>query len=467
MIVCGSCPVCVDGEKSDGAKTLWKKARRVDFSQFALLGALTEEREVEVSGSGGERRKDFVYQLREEEERKWLFLAHCDEPSRTDGNDCAFDTLRVSFKGTFLPKRYDTLNGEIKETEYRHENGNTVIFAPCYPLDSFLYELIPTEKPKKQITQKERADSDGLNIYVPEDVSYCLSEPNVLVLDMPEWSRDGVNYAPREEMLRIDESVRKELGYPWADGYDVQPWRLSAKPPQKSVWLKFEIESEIAVCCNLGYEFLEEVFLNGQSVPIQPKGYYVDSEIHTLSLPPLKQELNTLVVRVPISERISLENLFLLGNFGVSVLGSRAKLIAPAKTLAFDSLIKQGLPFYGANVTYRIPFECQSDGTLCITTDYYIGALIVVRLDGKEAGKIVIPPYRLEIDEVNAGRHVLELTLCGTRGNTFGALHLATPISWKGPNMWYTKDNMWSYEYRLHDMGVMKKPELFFKKKND
>ena len=147
------------------------------------------------------------------------------------------------------------------------------------------------------------------------------------------------------------------------------------------------------------------------------------------------------------------------------MLGSCAKLIAPVQRLSFDSLVRQGLPFYGANITYEIPFECDSDGVLSITTDYYIGALIDVKLDGKETGKIVIPPYRLEIDGVKAGTHTLELTLCGTRVNTFGALHLATPISWKGPNMWYTKGNMWSYEYRLHDMGIMKKPVIVLKKK--
>ena len=55
---------------------------------------------------------------------------------------------------------------------------------------------------------------------------------------------------------------------------------------------------------------------------------------------------------------------------------------------------------------------------------------------------------------------MLELTLCGTRGNTFGTLHLTTPKDWKGPDMWYSGNNMWSYEYCLHDMGIMKKPEL-------
>lgn len=459
VIVCGGCPPCVDGEKSDAAKNVWEKATCVNFSQTAILKALKEERVVEINGSSGIRRKDIIYSLREEKDKKWLFLAHCDDMSREDGNDCAFDTLRVCIKGLYRPKLYDTLTGEIKETEYVYENGNTVIFAPCYPLDSFLYELVPNTQKANRIF-RIKTNPDEKKIHVDDAVSYCLSEPNVLVLDMPEWSCDGKIYHGQEEMLRIDGLVRKELGYTPANGLDVQPWRLSSKPPKEFVWLRFLIESEIAAKCLLGYEFVAEAWLNGENIVFEPSGYFVDKEIHTLELPHLKQGKNELIVRVPISERISLENMFLLGDFGVSVLGRCAKLIAPASRLAFDSFTKQGLPFYGANVTYEIPFECSTNGVLSVITDYYIGALISVKLDGAEVGKIVIPPYRLEIEGVTAGAHTLELTLCGTRGNTFGPLHLTTPMSWKGPDMWYTNHNMWSYEYRLHDMGIMKKPVL-------
>ena len=158
-----------------------------------------------------------------------------------------------------------------------------------------------------------------------------------------------------------------------------------------------------------------------------------------------------------------MENLFLLGNFGVETLGANTKIVALPSALTFDALRKQKLPFYGANVTYRIPFVCEG-GTLTVTTDYYIGALVCVRLDGKEVGKIVLPPYRLQIKNVEKGEHLLELTLGGTRGNTFGALHLTTPKTWKGPDMWYSGNNMWSYEYCLNDMGIMKKPELTLEK---
>ena len=463
IFVCGDCPVCVDGLKSDAAQELWIKAKRIGFSQAEILDALQDEREITIFGGNGARRNDLIYTMRQDGEERWLFIAHCDNMSRVDGNDCAYDELRVVVKGTFAPTLYDTLSGQVRQAEYMHENGNTVIFAPCYPLDSFLYLLTPCCGQLAKRAAAIASNKSVQKIIIPDFVPYSRNEPNVLVLDMPEWSRDGEHYMPREEMLRIDRELRRELGYPAADGCDVQPWRLTLRAPCEFVWLRFEIESEITAPCMLGYEYADRVRFNGIDVPVAKEGWYVDKEIYTMKLPPLKKGKNSLLVRVPISARISLENLFLLGDFGVETLGAYTKITALAPTLTFDALRKQGLPFYGADIIYQIPFQCES-GDLTITTDYYIGALVSAKLDGYEVGKIVLPPYKLSVKNVKAGKHVLELKLCGTRGNTFGALHLTTPKDWKGPDMWYSGNNMWSYGYCLQDMGIMKKPELTIEK---
>ncbi|WP_251546385.1 glycosyl hydrolase [Pumilibacter intestinalis] len=459
VLVCGDCPDCVDGILDNAAQSLWNKSKRVGFSQSEILDALGDEREISVFGGNGERRNDLIYNLRQDGENKWLFIAHCDDMTRMDGNDCAYDELRITVKGMFTPSLYNTLDGTIRQADYIHENGNTVIFAPCYPLDSFLYSLAPSKEKTEKRVPTTQTKKVAQQIAVPDFVSYVRSEPNALVLDMPEWSRDGERFMPREEILRIDRIVRSELGYPAADGCDVQPWRLSAIEPCEFVWLRYTIESETAVPCMLGYEYADSVRFNGKDIPVAKDGWYVDKEIYTMRLPSLVKGKNELLVRVPVSARISMENLFLLGDFGVETLGAHAKITALPSVITFDALRKQGMPFYGANVTYKIPFTCEA-GDLTVTTDYYIGALVSARLDGNDVGKIVLPPYKLQIENVAKGEHMLELTLCGTRGNTFGTLHLTTPKDWKGPDMWYSGNNMWSYEYCLHDMGIMKKPEL-------
>ena len=50
------------------------------------------------------------------------------------------------------------------------------------------------------------------------------SEPNVVLLDMAEASLDGEEWAEQEEVLRIDNILRKRLGYPLKIEAFAQPW---------------------------------------------------------------------------------------------------------------------------------------------------------------------------------------------------------------------------------------------------
>ena len=126
VLVCGDCPIYVDGLNSNEAQVLWLKAKKIGFSQSEILDALNAEREIAVFGKGGERRNDLIYCLRCDGENRWLFIAHCDDMTRMDGNDCAYDELRITVKGIFTPTLYNTLDGTIQNAEYIHENGEII-----------------------------------------------------------------------------------------------------------------------------------------------------------------------------------------------------------------------------------------------------------------------------------------------------------------------------------------------------
>lgn len=462
VIVSGQCPHCIDGKLSSKAETLWQKSQHVMFYESSIINALEKWREIEIRLQNGLRCKDMIYSLRADGENKWLFIAHCDPIDRTDGNDCACDNINITIRGKYFVSLWNTLTGETNiPVETIHQNGNTIINLSCYKLDSFLFLLTPTNYMSKSKSQvKETKIKKAIDIEVPDEVEYSLSEDNVLVLDMCEWSRDGVHYNKREEILRIDSIVRHELGLPLANNEDTQPWKYPSMPPSEFIYLKFCVYSEIEQEVHLAFENASSVIFNGKEIDIVSVGYYVDRGIKLIRIGKLLKGKNELIVKAPISARISLENMFIIGKFGVKTIGTKSKIISLPDNIAFDSITKQGMSFYGGNITYKIPFKCNQDGELNVKTDYYNGALISVKLDGKNMEKIVIPPYSIKIPNVNKGQHVLELTLFGTRINTFGALHLTAPVYWKGPNMWYTKNNLWSYEYRLKEIGIMKKPEL-------
>jgi hypothetical protein len=180
-----------------------------------------------------------------------------------------------------------------------------------------------------------------------------------------------------------------------------------------------------------------------------------------VALPPIKKGKNVLEIALPFGKRSNLENCFILGDFDVDVRGVQAVINAPTERLTFGSITHQGLPFYGGNLTYELPFETKNDGDLTLHCGKYAGALLKVALDDGEAKPLVFAPYDVSFKKVPAGKHTLKVTLFGNRVNTFGTLHnCADLFEWYGPGAWRTNGDHWAYEYQLRAMGLLISPKL-------
>ena len=91
------------------------------------------------------------------------------------------------------------------------------------------------------------------------------------------------------------------------------------------------------------------------------RGWYTDHCIRRIELPVLMAGDHVLEVEIPYNSRTNIENMFVLGNFTVEIFGTRQILKKAGKTLAFADLTRQGYPFYGGNVTYRLPFVSKGE----------------------------------------------------------------------------------------------------------
>ena len=149
--------------------------------------------------------------------------------------------------------------------------------------------------------------------------------------------------------------------------------------------------------------------------------------------------------------------MFILGDFDVRPHGSLATIIPKSDKIAFGSIITQGMPFYGGNLTYHTELETP-DCDLIINAAGYKGALTKVYIDGEDKGVIALSPYELKIPAISAGKHKIDIKLFGNRYNTFAALHNCSDMTWAGPSMWYPKGNDWCREYNLKDTGIMRSP---------
>ncbi|MDR1107912.1 MAG: hypothetical protein LBL19_02635, partial [Spirochaetaceae bacterium] len=475
LIFLGNTPTYIDAELGDRGRKLKDQSECLGFERLPLLEALRGVRELEIrDGSGGERR-DLLYQLREEGPTRWLFIAHGDRPLNPDIPEAS--VIRIRLRGTWKASLYDTISGDITPLETISGPARTEIFRTFYEHDSLLIRLDRGNPAPAASGKKEPAESsgglDGYNapaLTLPqarfiEPVPVTLHEPNVLLLDMAEYALNQEPFRPREEILRLDTLLRQELGWPLRMDAVAQPWVESDTATPHILHLRYTFESELDLeNTELALENagITRITLNSEGAgPVT--GWYVDHCIQTVKLPRIKAGANTLCLSLPYGRKINVEALYLLGNFGVAVRGTRSVLTGPVRSLAFGDITRQGLPFYGGNLTYHLETERLEEGSEIAVTCYR-GQLLRVRADGEDQGIIAYSPYRLALRGLNgSGPHRIDLEYFGSRINTFGQLHAVDrlPGHWWGPNSWRSMGTAWTYEYHFWPQGVLKSPELW------
>lgn len=473
VVFAGSCPEYVDGVKNDGCRELFAKSTRVSFDKAEISGALESVRNVGIRLADGKKADNLIYQYRQDGENRWLFVAHLKKPRGLSSHSVgtqydvvAPDRVTLTIKGEFAVTEYDTITGEISSVPCAYENGNTVISRELHALDSLLLQLTPGSGEAADLEEKAETVLHAYDI--KHSVDYSRSEPNVLLLDLAEYAFDDGEWQEREDVLRIDNQFRDLLDYPRRNGKLAQPYTMKKEPETHVLHLRYRFESEIPVSgVLLALEDAEKVTvrLNGQPASTEILGYFTDESIKTLALPDIQPGENVLTLDIPYGKRTNVEWIYILGEFGVRLCGCDATLVPQQKKLGFGDVTTQGMPFYGANITYSMKVTLPRTGALKVRAPYYRGSLIGVSLDGKREGSIVLPPYTCVIENVAAGEHTLELTVFGNRHNSFAALHqIDSSCRWFGPAAWRTEGDDWCYEYRVKPFGILKSPVIAFLK---
>ncbi len=484
LIFVGNCPTLVDAEPSDEVKELFDASEKVPYDRIALMNSLKSVRLLSIEDQKHER---FVYQLRQDNDCKWLFIAHLDQNKNrfmTRENNI---TLRI--KGNYKPVLYDTLTGEIKDLSFRIEKDSTVISRTIYSQDSLLLKLLPEKEPQLSLPV-ETLTQTGIQL-TRRKVPYRRSEPNVLLLDYAAYKIDDGEYYEEDEILRLDNNIRSKLGFDYRGGSIIQPWVFEPEVPQHKVTLKFTFESEIELEGALfAAEDIEKcrLTLNGENVTTDIAGYYVDESLKTVKLPKLVSGKNVIELELPFGRQTNTEWCYLLGEFNVRLEGCVKTIVQPTNMIAFQSVTTQGLPFYSGNIEYDVETDVPEDCNLFVKVGAFFGSVISVALDSKPVGDVAFEPYTLLIRNVSKGKHTLTFTLYGNRYNSHGGLHSTDyEMYWTGPNIWHTGDNRdnvgsikvigdndislnhycadsWCDEYRVRDLGIITSPVVVFVK---
>ncbi|MCL2405583.1 MAG: hypothetical protein FWC92_08560, partial [Defluviitaleaceae bacterium] len=468
VVLAGEPAGIVDGECSSKAVNVLAGCTRVPFSRTAVLGALEDYREVSAWRENGSPANWFIYQLRQDGPDRWLFICNGTKPTNHDLPYSENITFRIN--GEYTPVLYNTLDGSISPLSAEYRDGETIIQRRMHMHDSLLLKLEPlATKSKPCVTQPAKPQvKHGYNSSAKSQMltphGFMLHEPNVLVLDIAEYSTNGGKWQPQDEVLRIDNKFREELGYPLRMQSLAQPWTLEKQAASGNVLrLRYSINSQIALTdIRLALEGYENttILWNGKKVAAATDGCYVDRAIKTVPLPGLKAGSNELILEIPFEKRTNVENCFLLGQFGVELSGRHATITAYPEVLNFGDVRFMGLPFYGGNISYKCKVYSHG-GEARISATYFKSPLLAVNINGKRVGRIAYAPYSLDLSELPEGWHDVEIVAYGNRLNTFGSLHNANEtLAWHGPDSWRTTGAAWCYEYRTKANGVLKSPEF-------
>lgn len=457
VIFAGSLPEYVDAQENGAAKAFAAENATVGWSKTQILKALEANREIDLHNAYGERSDDTIYQLRDDGGIRWLFMAKTeDNPKYYFASSNAF-TLTV--KGEYAPELWNTVDGSVKALAAEYKDGKTLISLDIFAHDSILLKLVEGRSKAKAEEKKEREIIGEIG----SKVSVELAEPNVVLLDMPEYRLNGGEWRAKEEILRITDTLKDELNMYNAIAGGAQPWLFSVEKETETVELKYTVNSAVEVeSVSLGLEDLDKstVTFNGKAVSMASTGKYVDDSIDIITLGKLEKGQNELIIKRGFGKVSTLEAVYLLGDFGVELKGRTATVTEPVRELEFGDWTRQGLPFYGGNVTYK----CKISGEgkeIGLMAPHFKQPVCAVSVDGERKGVIAVSPYTVNLGVLAQGEHDLEITAFGNRFNTFGALHSCDYASaWHGPGAWRTKGNAFCYEYRIKESGITAAPKI-------
>ncbi len=454
LLALSDAPRLVDGLPSDAAEALWRLAVRVNTARSDLLNALEDERDIEVRhAASGKRSDNLFYQLRRDGDERTLFLCHVRE---VPGDRMEGYTVRL--RGLWSLSHMDAESGKSAPLGALQKEGWTQFSWECFPQDSLLLRLTPGVCALPVITQKKRAPL----LSFTEAESFTMDEPNALLLDRFEYALNDEPLEAPCEILRLDNLLRARVGLPARNGDQVQPWLLKPEAPRGTIHLRARFESEVEVSgALLAMEQPENarVLLNGEALSMQPVGCYVDEDIATLRLPPIRKGENVLELFIPLTRRANPECVYILGSFGVRAVGTGASIVPLSRALALSDVTRQGLPFYTGNLRYRFTFSLERDVSCArVRLPHLPAPCARAFIDGQDAGLIAWAPFEASLGALTKGTHTLEILAFGSRYNSFGTLHCADPdYKWYGPMAYRTEGWQWT-DNRMLRAGHLTQP---------
>jgi hypothetical protein len=273
--------------------------------------------------------------------------------------------------------------------------------------------------------------------------------PNVLNLDYCD-----VRVAGQEKkgiyFYTVSDLIFKSHGFddnPWVSSSQYRTEILDREP--FSAGTGFEADFHFKAESGPYLEFLKAVVerpglwnvtVNGEPVEPDPGAWWLDRSFGVYSVGrSVRPGDNILgIVLHPMSVHAELEPVYLIGDFSCMPADQGWEIGPATPSLSHGSWKEQGMPFYSHGVSYERTVSLSSGKRVRILPGAWKGAVIQVRVNGRDAGIIAWSPGDLDISPcISDGFNRIELVVYGTLKNLLGPHHnvnrrgIVTPWSFK------------------------------------
>ena len=427
----GNPPEFVDALPSDEAKKVFSSFTQVSLENFtAAISA--DFRRVSIADDKNVQAAPLFYRLADFKDGYALFITNTSMDFQADQKKgimvrdrdivCRNLTVRLAlpFKGNLI--EFNALDGSVQAVEFDYQNGFYSFKTSFERLESKVFIISP------DLCARKAEEKPVFSSVIPlsdNGFDYCLSEENILVLDHAKWSTPEVSSDKEEYIILADDKLRAMIGEMPRGGLMEQPWHRGRKEVEKTLDLTLEFSFECDVIpeknCILSMENPEKftICLNGNEVPLNLCGFYLDCDIKNIVLDKgfFKSGTNKLVLKSSQYDYFTnLEALYIRGSFGVD---SDSRITALPEKLFCSDWCQQNLANYAGNVTYYTSIDYPGKTTLEVPD--WRGTLIGIKVDDEKEKLLVSFPFELEIP---AGPHRLAITVYGHRRNALGPFYL-------------------------------------------
>jgi len=461
------------GEETDGASDalpghVSQDALRYQLSESDVTDAAWEVsgQMVSVADDNWDGMRDVYCQVRETEAGRFTLALNTDRDNWKRG-------AHVQLGGPGHVEEWDCATGERFRIPARWHGRWLEFDADFAPGGEHLW-LVTDQADRKIPLRPTFREVSRTGLAGP--FAYELDEPNVCVLDRARYRLNGGEWSDELEILKADRVLRRSLGLPLRGGEMAQPWFASHQehPVVGRLELRFELDvddlptSPVYLALETPKAFTVTVN-DTQLDPEAADGWWVDCAFVKLPVPAgaLRPGRNVVALETDFRDDIDLEALYLLGEFGVRVDGTRRTLAKLPECLAVGDVVPQGLPFYTGKITYLLgAAPAVGDASrVFLELGEFEGACAAVPMSDGRRAMMAWPPYEADITADAGTKWCVGLEVVLTRRNVFGPLHqVPLDTTGYGPGNWISEGRHFSEGYNLYTSGLLEPPNWVVRK---